>query len=194
MNERMKEILVEVEKDPRNRDYTERGIYPIVQISENAKILIVGQAPGRIVEETKIPFNDKSGDTLRSWLGMTREVFYSEKMAIMPMDFYYPGKGKTGDLPPRKFIAGEYHQEILTLMLKVELTILIGQYAIKYYLKNQMKENLTETVRNYQEYLPKYFPIVHPSPLNFRWQAKNQWFEKDVVPVLQKIVETILEK
>lgn len=112
----------------------------------------------------------------------------------MPMDFYYPGKGKTGDLPPRKFIANEYHQEILTLMPKVELTILIGQYAIKYYLKNQMKENLTETVRNYQEYLPKYFPIVHPSPLNFRWQAKNQWFEKDVVPVLQKIVETILEK
>ena len=187
------EITEKLKKDPRNRTYTDRGISPIYQIDPEAKVLIIGQAPGRKVEDG-IPFYDKSGEKLREWMGVDEKTFYSKRIAIMPMDFYYPGKGKTGDLPPRKFIADEYHQEILTLMPKVELTILIGQYAIKYYLKDQMKENLTETVRNYQEYLPKYFPIVHPSPLNFRWQAKNQWFEKDVVPVLQKIVETILEK
>lgn len=190
MNERMKEILVEVEKDPRNRDYTERGIYPIVQISKNAKILIVGQAPGRIVEETKIPFNDKSGDTLRSWLGMTREVFYSEKMAIMPMDFYYPGKGKSGDLPPRKFMA-EYHERLLAEMKTIELTILVGKYAQDHYL-GKSRKNLTEVVKNYQDYLPKYFPIVHPSPLNIRWQKKNPWFIEEVVPKLKEKVEQIL--
>lgn len=188
------DITEKLKKDPRNRAYTDRGISPIYQIDSEARVLIIGQAPGRKVEEDGIPFYDKSGEKLREWMGVDEKTFYSKRIAIMPMDFYYPGKGKTGDLPPRKFIANEYHQEILTLMPKIELTILIGQYAIKYYLKNQMKENLTETVRNYQGYLPKYFPIVHPSPLNFRWQAKNQWFEKDVVPVLQKIVETILEK
>jgi len=188
------EITEKLKKDPRNRVYTDRGISPIYQIDHEARVLIIGQAPGRKVEEDGIPFYDISGEKLREWMGVDEKTFYSKRIAIMPMDFYYPGKGKTGDLPPRKFIANEYHQEILTLMPKVELTILIGQYAIKYYLKDQMKENLTETVRNYQEYLPKYFPIVHPSPLNFRWQAKNQWFEKDVVPVLQRMVETILEK
>ena len=110
----------------------------------------------------------------------------------MPMDFYYPGKGKTGDLPPRKFIAEEYHEDIMKLMPKTQLIILIGEYAIKYYLKDTRKKNLTETVKCFQEYLPKYFPIVHPSPLNFRWQAKNPWFERDVVPVLKQKVHTIL--
>ena len=124
--------------------------------------------------------------------GVDEATFYSKKIAIMPMDFYFPGKGKTGDLPPRKFIAEEYHEKLLALMPNVKLIILIGEYAIKYYLKDTKKENLTETVRCFQEYLPKYFPIVHPSPLNFRWQAKNPWFLKDVVPVLRKKVSEIL--
>ena len=178
--------------DERNSDYSKRGILPIYQVSEEAKILIIGQAPGAKVEENGIPFMDKSGEKLRDWMGVDEATFYSEKIAIMPMDFYFPGRGKTGDLPPRKFIAEDYHEKMLALMPKIKLTILIGEYAIKNYLKDTKKENLTETVRCFQEYLPKYFPIVHPSPLNFRWQAKNPWFEKDVVPILRQKVHEIL--
>ena len=178
--------------DERNSDYSKRGILPIYQISEEAKILIIGQAPGAKVEENGIPFMDKSGEKLRTWMGVDEATFYSKRIAIMPMDFYFPGRGKTGDLPPRKFIAEDYHEKMLALMPKIKLTILIGEYAIKNYLKDIKKENLTETVRCFQEYLPKYFPIVHPSPLNFRWQAKNPWFEKDVVPMLRQKVHEIL--
>ena len=109
------------------------------------------------------------------------------------MDFYYPGKAKTGDLPPRKFIAQEYHEKFLKLMPNIELTLLVGKYSIDYYLGKEKKKNLTETVENYQEYLPKYFPIVHPSPLNFRWLGKNPWFEEKTVKELQKRVRKILK-
>lgn len=186
-------ITEKLRRDPRNVLYTERNVGPIYQLSDKAEILIIGQAPGRKVEESGVPFADKSGKKLREWMGVSEEEFYSEKIAILPMDFYYPGKGKTGDLPPRKFIAEEYHPEILKLMSNIKLTILIGQYAMKYYLGSKAQENLTETVRAFQDYLPEYFPIVHPSPLNFRWQAKNPWFEKEVVPVLQKQIREILE-
>ena len=186
------EIINEIKNDPRNEEYTKRGIPPIFQITPNARILIIGQAPGRKVEESCIPFNDKSGEKLINWLGIDKETFYSEKIAIMPMDFYYPGKGKTGDLPPRPFIANEYHKEILDLMSDIRLTILIGKYSTDYYLKDKTKKNLTETVRNFEEYLPEFFPIVHPSPLNFRWQKNNPWFENEVVPVLREYVNSIL--
>jgi uracil-DNA glycosylase len=186
------EIINEIKNDPRNEEYTKRGIPPIFQINPNARILIIGQAPGRKVEESCIPFNDKSGEKLINWLGIDKETFYSEKIAIMPMDFYYPGKGKTGDLPPRPFIANEYHKEILDLMSDIRLTILIGKYSTDYYLKGKTKKNLTETVRNFEEYLPEFFPIVHPSPLNFRWQKNNTWFENEVVPVLREYVNNIL--
>ena len=185
-------IVEKLKKDERNLPYTERGIPPIFQISENAKILIVGQAPGRKVEETGFPFNDKSGEKLVKWLGIDKEVFYSGDVGIMPMDFYYPGKGKNGDLPPRKFIAKEYHQELLALMPYIKLTVLVGKYAMGHYLKGREYHNLTETVKHYREYLPEYFPIVHPSPLNFRWQTKNPWFETEVVPKLQEKVQSIL--
>ena len=185
-------IIKKLKEDSRNKSYTERGIPPIFQVSLKAQILIIGQAPGKKVEESLIPFNDKSGEKLVQWMGIDRDTFYSEKIAILPMDFYYPGKGKTGDLPPRSFIAKEYHKDILDLMPDIKLTILIGSYSMKYYLGKGMKENLTETVRSYREYLPKYFPIVHPSPLNFRWQKANPWFEGEVVPVLRDMVEKIL--
>lgn len=185
-------IVEELKADERNAEYTRRGIPPIFQLNKDAKILIIGQAPGRKVEESKIPFDDKSGEKLISWMGIDRKTFYSDKIAILPMDFYYPGKGKTGDLPPRKFIAEEYHREILDELADIEMTLLIGKYSMDYYLKGKMKRNLTETVRSYKEYLPKYFPIVHPSPLNFRWQAKNPWFTEEVVPVLAERVAKIL--
>ena len=189
----LNDIISQIEKDSRNYEYTKRNIPPILQVNSKAKVLIIGQAPGKKVEESLIPFNDKSGDTLISWMGIDRDTFYSDKIAILPMDFYYPGKGKTGDLPPRKFIANEYHESILNELKNIELTILIGKYSMDYYLKGQMKKNLTETVRCFDEYLPRYFPIVHPSPLNFRWQAKNPWFIENVVPVLQKTVKNILK-
>lgn len=185
-------IVEELKADERNAEYTRRGIPPIFQLNKDAKILIIGQAPGRKVEESQIPFDDKSGEKLISWMGIDRKTFYSDKIAILPMDFYYPGKGKTGDLPPRKFIAEEYHREFLDELTNVEMTLLIGKYSMDYYLKGEMKRNLTETVRSYEEYLPKYFPIVHPSPLNFRWQGKNPWFMEEVVPVLAERVAKIL--
>ena len=185
-------IIKKLKEDSRNKSYTERGIPPIFQVSPKAQILIIGQAPGKKVEESLIPFNDKSGEKLVQWMGIDRDTFYSEKIAILPMDFYYPGNGKTGDLPPRSFIAKEYHKDILDLMPDIKLTILIGSYSMKYYLGKSMKENLTETVRSYKEYLPKYFPIVHPSPLNFRWQKANPWFEGEIVPVLRDKVHKIL--
>ena len=188
----LNDIISQIENDSRNYEYTKRNIPPILQVNSKAKVLIIGQAPGKKVEESLIPFNDKSGDTLISWMGIDRDTFYSDKIAILPMDFYYPGKGKTGDLPPRKFIANEYHESILNELKNIELTILIGKYSMDYYLKGQMKKNLTETVRCFDEYLPRYFPIVHPSPLNFRWQAKNPWFVQDVVPMLKKTVNKIL--
>ena len=186
------EIIERIMADVRNSEYTERNIPPVFQINEKARILVIGQAPGRKVEETLIPFNDKSGEKLISWMGIDKATFYSDEIAIMPMDFYYPGRGKTGDLPPRKFIAEEYHSALLAELSRIEMTLLVGKYSMDYYLKGEMKRNLTETVRSYEEYLPKYFPLVHPSPLNFRWQAKNPWFVEDVVPVLQRMVDEII--
>ncbi|MBM0047051.1 uracil-DNA glycosylase family protein [Anaerococcus sp. mt242] len=188
----LKEIIEEIKADPKNEEYTKRGIDPIFQVDKNAKILLIGQAPGRVVEETGIPFNDKSGDKLRKWMGINREQFYSKEIAILPMDFYYPGKAKQGDLPPRKFMADVYHEKILEQMPNVELTILIGAYSQKYYLGKNREKNLTETVKNYKEYLPDFFPIVHPSPLNIGWLKKNPWFEKEAIPDLQQKVKKIL--
>lgn len=135
------EVIAQLKADARNKSYTDLGIGPVFQIHEGARILLVGQAPGAKVEASGIPFHDKSGETLMKWLGVTPEVFYSDKVAILPMDFYYPGKGKTGDLPPRKFIADEYHKELRVLMPHIELTVLIGKYAMDYYLKGRMAKN-----------------------------------------------------
>lgn len=186
------DIIKKLEDDPRNKAYTDRGIGPIFQADKNAKILLIGQAPGRIVEETGIPFHDKSGEKLRTWMGIDKDRFYSKDIAIVPMDFYFPGKAKQGDKAPRKFIADDYHKEIIDLMPNIGITILIGAYAQKYYLGKDFKKNLTETVRNYEDYLPKYFPIVHPSPLTIGWIKKNPWFDDEIIPDLQKRIEEIL--
>ena len=188
----LKEIIEEIKADPKNEEYTKRGIDPIFQVDKNAKILLIGQAPGRVVEETGIPFNDKSGDKLRKWMGIEREQFYSKEIAILPMDFYYPGKAKQGDLPPRKFMAEDYHEKILKQMPNIKLTILIGAYSQKYYLGKNRKKNLTETVKNYREYLPEFFPIVHPSPLNIGWLKKNPWFEEEAIGELRQLINEIL--
>lgn len=188
----LEKFVQKLREDERNKAYTERGILPVFQSSTRARILIIGQAPGKKVEKTGIPFNDKSGERLMDWMGVTRKEFYSDDIAIMPMDFYYPGKAKTGDLPPRAFIAKEYHKELLDSMPYIRLTILIGWYSVRYYLKGKEKENLTRTVKAFRDYLPEYFPIPHPSPLNNIWLKKNSWFLEEVVPELQKRVRLVL--
>ena len=180
--------------DPQNRTFTERGIEPLFAAPTSARINIVGQAPGVKAEQTRLYWNDKSGDRLREWLGVDRETFYrSDLFAVIPMDFYYPGKGKSGDLPPRKGFAEKWHPQILADLPNIELTILIGQYAQKYYLPENTL-NVTETVQNYAKFLPHFLPLVHPSPRNQLWLAKNPWFEQEVVPTLQQRVKTILAR
>ena len=189
------QLKQEIMGDSDNKKYTEEGIEPLFSTPNTAKILIVGQAPGIKAQESKIFFNDKSGVKLREWMGIDDEIFYkSGLIGVVPMDFYYPGKGKSGDLPPRKNFATKWHSKVLELMPNLELIILVGKYAQDYYLGNDKKQNLTETVFNYKQYLPRYFPIVHPSPLNFRWHNKNPGFIKEVVPELQKRVKEILGK
>lgn len=165
----------------------------IVQFSSKSKLLIIAQAPGQKTHDKGIPFDDLSGENLRTWLGVSREQFYNpELFAIMPMGFCFPGKGKSGDLPPRKECAPQWHNKIMEQMKNLELIILVGKYAQEYYLKDNPYKNLTETVISYQEFLPKYFPLVHPSPLNFRWHGKNKWFLESITPELKKMVATIL--
>jgi len=189
------QLKKEIMADSDNKKYTDKGIEPLFSTPSTAKILIVGQAPGIKAQESKIFFNDKSGVKLREWMGIDDEIFYkSGLIGVVPMDFYYPGKVKSGDLPPRKNFAIKWHSKVLELMPNLELIILVGKYAQEYYLGNDKKQNLTETVFNYKQYLPRYFPIVHPSPLNFRWNNKNPWFIKEVVPELQKRVKEILGK
>ena len=189
------QLKQEIMADSDNKKYTDKGIEPLFSTPNTAKILIIGQAPGIKAQESKIFFNDKSGIKLREWMGIDDKIFYkSGLIGVVPMDFYYPGKGKSGDLPPRKNFAQKWHSKVLELMPNLELIILVGKYAQDYYLGNDKKENLTATVFNYEQYLPRYFPIVHPSPLNFRWHNKNLWFIEEVVPELQKRVKEILQK
>ena len=188
----LKDIVMKLKNDPRNKQYTDRGIGPIFQFNKNSKILIIGQAPGKKVEESGILFNDKSGENLVDWMGISMETLHGKDFSIIPMDFYFPGKGKSGDKAPRKFIAKEYHPILLQELEDVKLTILIGSYAQKFYLKDEFKKNLTETVKNFNDYLPTYFPIVHPSPLNNRWMAKNAFFKDKTLPELKKIIKNIL--
>lgn len=185
----IEEIKKAIMTDTMNESFTQRGIPPLFKASKDARIAIVGQAPGRKAEETQLFWNDLSGDRLREWMGVTRETFYTtDLIAHLPMDFYYPGKAKSGDLPPRKGFAEKWHPMLLQEMPNLETIILIGTYAQKYYLGNKREKNLTETVRNFEEYLPKYLPLVHPSPLNHGWLKRNPWFEQEVVPVLKEIV------
>lgn len=172
---------------------TSKGWEPILRVYPQSKILIIGQAPGIKTQLENDVFKDRSGDRLREWMGVDNDLFYNSKLiSILPMDFYFPGKGKTGDLPPNKEIAYKYHAQLIDQMPNLKLIILLGTYANKYYLKDQMKNNLTETIRNYEQYLPTYFPLVHPSPLNQRWMAKNRWFETDVLPVFLATVQAAL--
>ncbi|WP_299871644.1 uracil-DNA glycosylase family protein [uncultured Cocleimonas sp.] len=169
------------------------GVRPVLQVSENAKILIAGQAPGSKVHASGIPFDDPSGDRLRDWMGIDRETFYdSEKISILPMAFCYPGKGKSGDLPPRPICAETWREKLLSSMTDIQLTLVIGQYALAWHLEKPEK-NLTETVKNWAAYGEQTIPLPHPSPRNNIWLKKNQWFETEVLPELRVRVQKALK-
>lgn len=190
MNPSFQNLLDEIKQCRICEDFLDLGPNPVVSASPKSKILVIGQAPGTKVHASGIPWDDASGKNLRKWLGVTNEQFYDPDLfGIVPMGFCYPGKGKSGDLPPRPECAPKWHTSLLDQMPEVRLTLLIGQYAQAYYLGDRKKKTLTETVRNFRDYLPDFLPLVHPSPRNGIWMRKNEWFEKEIVPELQAIVQ-----
>ena len=189
----MKKLIAEIKKCTVCSPHLKLGARPVLNAHAESKIIIIGQAPGLIVHQTGIPWDDQSGENLRNWMGIENDIFYDpKKIAIIPMGFCYPGKGKSGDLPPRKECAPLWHGQLLPQMKKVKLTLLIGSYAQNYYLGKTKKRTLTETVKNYKEYLPNYFVLPHPSPRNNIWQAKNKWFKEIVLPMLSLKVNAIV--
>jgi uracil-DNA glycosylase len=190
----VKELLQKISICTNCVPHLELGPRPIFSADVESRIIIIGQAPGTVVHKSGIPWDDHSGDNLRKWMDVNKVTFYDpQKIALIPMGFCYPGKGKSGDLAPRKECAPLWHNSLLSKMQKVKLILLVGKYAQDYYLKQQPKKNLTETVRNYKHHLPSYFVLPHPSPRNNIWQAKNSWFKLDVIPELQQMIREILK-
>lgn len=195
MAENLAEVLARVRACTFCKDHLPLGARPVFQLAPEARILIAAQAPGTRVHETGIPFNDPSGDRLRQWLGVTRDEFYDPRLfALLPMGFCYPGRGKSGDLPPRPECALQWREELLSHVPNVKLTLVIGQYAQAWHLKDRQKPTLTETVRSWQDYWPRHLPLPHPSPRNNIWLKKNPWFEAEVVPQLQAATAKILKR
>jgi uracil-DNA glycosylase len=174
-------------------DHLPHGVRPVFQIHPHARILVAGQAPGRKVHESGVPFDDASGERLRAWMGIPSEVFYdAEQVAIVPMAFCYPGTGRSGDLPPRSECALTWRARVMAQLPQLQLTLVIGQYALAYHLP-KAKGSLTEVVKGWKEHWPSVLPMPHPSPRNNIWLSKNPWFEKDVLPSLRKRVSQVLK-
>ena len=174
-------------------EHLPHGVRPVLQIHPQARVLIAGQAPGRKVHESGVPFDDASGMRLREWMGVTREVFYDAKqLAIVPMGFCFPGTGKSGDLPPRPECASAWRDQLLGHLCQLEVTLVIGQYAQAYHI-NEERSSLTETVRHWQTYWPNMIPLPHPSPRNNIWLNRNPWFEQELLPMLRRRVSEALE-
>lgn len=160
---------------------------PVVQFSPSAKVLIIGQAPGSAVHNSGIPWDDPSGDRLRDWTGLDKAAIYDpEQVALVPMGFCYPGKGKSGDLPPRPECAPRWHPQVLATLPDDRLTLLVGSYAQAHYLPNTRKLGLAERVRRFEDFLPGYFPLPHPSWRSTVFMRANPWFEERVVPALRR--------
>ncbi|MCA9353008.1 uracil-DNA glycosylase family protein [Patescibacteria group bacterium] len=191
----MKDIIQEIINHPSNKHHTQKGHTPIFTAHRESRIVFIGQAPGVESQKTLTSWSDASGQVLLRWVGLTQDEFYSsKKIALVPMDFYFPGKGKSGHLPPRKDFASLWHPKIFSRCPNIKLKILIGWYAQKYYLADLCKDSLTNTVKAYKEYVKMgYFPVPHPSPRNNIWLKKNPWFERDVVPALQKMIKKYLK-
>jgi uracil-DNA glycosylase len=174
-------------------EHLPHGVRTVLQIHPQARVLIAGQAPGKKVHESGVPFDDASGNRLREWMGVSREVFYDTKqVAIVPMGFCFPGTGKSGDLPPRLECAPAWRDQLLGHLCQLEVTLVIGQYAQAYHIKEE-RSSLTETVRDWQSYWPNMIPLPHPSPRNNIWLNRNPWFEQDLLPMLRRRVSEALE-
>lgn len=167
---------------------------PIVRARAGARLLIVGQAPGTRVHGSGVPWNDPSGDRLRAWLGLDRDVFYDDRLiAIMPIGFCYPGVAKDGgDAPPRPECAPTWHPRLRAALPHIELTLLIGTYAQAYYLGDRRRRTLTDTVKAWRQYLPDFIITPHPSWRNNGWLKRNPWFEGEVVPALRTRVRRLI--
>ena len=171
------------------------GPRPIVQFSRSARIVIIGQAPGARVHASGIPWQDDSGNRLREWTGLGEAMFYDPKMvALMPMGFCYPGTGKSGDLPPRPECAPLWHDRILSTLTAKRLTVLVGSYAQARYLNVPKRQTLAETVRNFNNHLPDFFPLPHPSWRSSVWMKKNPWFSRRVLPILRAEIAEVLSR
>jgi uracil-DNA glycosylase len=175
-------------------EYLPLGPRPVLRMTPTARLLIIGQAPGTKVHESGIPWNDRSGDRLRQWLTIDRDVFYDEsRIAIMPMGFCYPGVDRNGgDLPPRRECAPKWHAGLRVHLPDIALTLLVGQYAQAHYLGDRRKPTMTETVRAWRDYGPAYLPLPHPSWRNNGWLKKNPWFEAELVPELRSRLRVII--
>jgi len=168
------------------------GARPVLQLHPQAKILIAGQAPGRKVHASGVAFDDLSGNRLREWLGVNAETFHDpQQIAILPMGFCYPGSGKSGDLPPRAECAEKWRAKLMQQLQKVQLTVVLGQYAQAYHLSGPNR-SVTDTVKDWRSGWPTILPLAHPSPRNNIWLRRNPWFESEVVPALQQRVAEIL--
>lgn len=169
------------------------GPRPVLQVSPEARILIAGQAPGRKVHESGVPFDDASGDRLRDWLGVSKEQFYDAKfIAILPMGFCYPGTGKSGDLPPRPECAPAWRGQVLARLKELQITLVVGEYAQAYHLQSEAG-SVTDLVLAWRKSWPHVVPLPHPSPRNNLWLKRNPWFEAELIPTLRKRVSKILE-
>ena len=185
-------LLTEVRGCTECAAHLPHGVRPVLQAGAGAGVVIIGQAPGRRVHESGVPWDDPSGVRLRDWLGVDDETFYdAESVALLPMGFCYPGTGSSGDLPPRPECAPLWHDRILDHLRDDALRVVIGMYAQDRYLPDR-SGTLTETVARWREYLPDVIPLPHPSPRNQRWLRRNPWFEDEVVPALRDRVAQAL--
>ncbi|MHC4957640.1 MAG: uracil-DNA glycosylase family protein [Planctomycetota bacterium] len=189
---RLDTLLAEIRRCDVCAEHLPLGPRPVLRAHRAARILIVGQAPGTRVHASGIPWDDPSGDRLREWLGVEKERFYdASKFAIVPMGFCYPGTGKSGDLPPRPECAELWHARLRELLPEIRLTILLSQYALRHYLGDRARKTVTETVRAWKEFRPRYVPLPHPSPRNNRWLKRNPWLATDVLPYLRRRVRAL---
>jgi len=189
----LKSLLSEVSRCRLCASSLPLGPNPVLQCSVSARILLAGQAPGKKVHHTGVPFDDPSGIRLRDWLGVSREVFYdATAIAILPMGFCYPGTASSGDLPPRTECAARWREPLLAQMKQIELTLVLGQYAQRYHF-DKRSSSLTELVRSWKDYWPDMVPLPHPSPRNNRWLKQNPWFEIELLPELKTRIKQILQ-
>ncbi|MGA7303748.1 MAG: uracil-DNA glycosylase family protein [Rhodothermales bacterium] len=185
-------LLAEVRACTLCAEHLPHGPRPVLQVHPDARILIAGQAPGRKVHESGVPFEDASGDRLRDWMGVDRQTFYDPaKVAILPMGFCYPGTGKSGDLPPRPECAPAWREKLLASLPDVQLMLVIGRYAQDYHL-GKTKDSLTTVVRGWRSHWPRIVPMPHPSPRNNIWLRRNPWFEEELLPALRDRVREVL--